>query len=336
MKNMSFLLVDDNEIALRELANILKYLSYTDIRTSTSAEQAWKLMKVDPADCIIAAWNMPEMSGLALLKIARQDDYFYKVPFFLTDAAFTKIKVVQAGQSGVSGLLVKPFDMNNLKSKVAALSEFVEESTAVEGEEQLEKGLELIESGDYRKALKVFEKLTEEGETAEYYYNIGYIKTAQKLYNDAISAFRMATKLDRLFAKAFEAMGRVYKEMGDPETAARYLQKAADIYISKENVEDAESILNEILETSVDSVNVYNSLGVLYRKKGDLDTALKNYEKALKVHPDESHIYYNIGRIYVDMKKSSTAKKYFSEAIKIDPDFTDARDVLHAIEVGVI
>jgi len=104
--------------------------------------------------------------------------------------------------------------------------------------------------------------------------------------------------------------------------------------MSTERDENAEEILNEILELRPETVNVYNSLGVLCRKKGDYPTALKHYEKALKIHPKEPNIYYNIGRIHLDMKNPEKAESYFRTALRLDPGFEDARQVLHAIDLG--
>ncbi len=328
-----YLLVDNNSIALKELSDILKYVGLKDVHPTESANDAWAMMKVREFKCVISAWEMEEMTGLALLKIARNDDRFFDLPFFLTDSAFTKVKVIQAGKSGVSGLLVSPYNVDNVKGKMASLS-VLTKAEPIEEEKALEKGMKLIEGRNYGKALKVFSKLTEQGENAEYYYNIGYIKTAQEEYGEAIEAFKKATQLDRLFAKAFEAMGRAYKEIGDPEGAEKYLQKAADIYMTKENDQDAEEILKEIMQINPETANVYNSLGVLYRKKGDLKSSLGHYTKALNVHPNEPYIYYNIGRLHLEMKDPLEAKDFFAKAVKIDPDFVEAQEVLNAIELG--
>ncbi|MFH2064323.1 MAG: tetratricopeptide repeat protein [Pseudomonadota bacterium] len=336
MKNKSFLLVNNNSIALRELSDIMKYLTYDDIHQAENANTAWAMMRVKPFGCVIAAWDMPDMSGLALLKIARSDDRFFSTPFFLTDPAFTKVKVIQAGQSGVTGLLVSPFNVKNIQQKMDVLAEASLQDQPSEAEIALQKGLAMVEKEDYREAISVLEDLTEKGETAEYYYNLGYLKTSEEKYTEAIEAFQKATRLDRLFAKAYEAMGHAYQQLGRQDEAQKYLQKAADLYMSKENVQDAEEVLNEILKIGKDTVNVYNSLGVLYRKKGDPETALKHYKKAIKVHPREPFIHYNIGRLYLDMKDPVQAKKYFSLAVGIKPDFEEAREVLNAIELGTI
>ncbi len=334
MKPMSFLIVDDNSIALREVADILKYLGYKDLHESGTASEAWAMLRIKELDCVISAWDMPEMTGLALLKIVRNDERFDQLPFFLTDSAFTQVKVVEAGRAGITGLILKPYDIETIKGKIESIPEAMGAGVPSEAEITLDEGMRLLEAEDHEGALKVFEKLVSEGESAEVYYNIGYIKSAQQQYQEAIEAFRKATQLDRLFAKAYEAMGRAYKAVGQPKQAEESLHKAAEIYMSSERDENAEEILNEILEVNPDTVNVYNTLGVLYRKKGDYATSLKHYEKALKIHPKEPNIHYNIGRIYIDLKNPEKARSYFSIALRLAPGFKDARQVLNAIDLG--
>ena len=336
MTTDAFLLVDENQGALTELKTLMSGLGFKNLHTAESANNAWAMLRLKPYGCVISAWDMEDMSGVALLKILRSDSAFRDLPFFLADHAFTKVKVVKAGLSGVTGLLVKPFDGNYLKTKMGAVIKARPEPTFVKEEKELEKGMDLIEKGRFEEALTVLDDMVNKGETAEYYYNIGYIKTSEGKYSEAIEAFRKATQLDSLFAKAYEGMGKAYHAMGQHEMAEKCLQKAADIYMDKENVEDAESVLNEILEISKDSANVFNSLGVLYRKKGDFRKALKNYEKALRIHPDETFILYNVGRLFLDMKDPGKAVEYFEKALIVDPDFKEAKQVLDAIELGTI
>jgi len=336
MKETSFLVVDDNTVALQELKDTLKYLGYKDVHPTSTASEAWAMLKVKPFHCVFAAWDMPEMTGLALLKIVRNDDRFVNLPFYLSDSSFTKSKVIEAGSAGVSGLIVTPFEVATIKQKVAELAKAAVIGPPSEEQVTLEEGFDLLESGNYEDALSVFEKMLREGESAEVYYNIGYLKTSQGLYQEGIEAFRKATQLDRLFAKAYEAMGRAYRELGQPDKAEECLHQAAQIYMSSEKDEHAEEILNEILELQPDTVNVYNSLGVLYRKRGDLNAALQHYQKALKIHPEAPHIYYNIGRVHVDMGNAEKGESCFRHALKLEPDFKEAREALDAIELGQV
>jgi tetratricopeptide (TPR) repeat protein len=339
MKTTSFLLVDDNTWAIKELRDALRYFGYKTVDETSGGDEAWRLIRFRRYDCVIAEMEMPGTSGLVLLKNVREDDRFYNLPFFLTNSAFDKVKVVMAGREGVTGLIVKPFDIQNFRQKIEMIEmnqdqDQQEAPVISETRHTLEEGLKLIESKKPEEALELFEKLVDQGETAEMYYNIGYIKTSQGKYGEAIVAFRKATQLDRLFAKAYEAMGRAYQKLGRKAEAEKALQRAADIYMSKEKVEDAEDILKEIMEINPDSVNIYNSLGVLSRRKGEFENALRHYQKALKIHPNSPQIYYNMGRLHLDLNDPGKAKTFFTQAVEINPSFKEAKEVLSAIELG--
>jgi tetratricopeptide (TPR) repeat protein len=336
MAKRSFLIVDNSPAASKQLAEILTGLGYRDIEQVGSASEAWEMLKLRQYAGVIAEMEMPDMSGLVLLKIVRGDERLFNLPFILSHDAFTKVKVLMAGKEGVSDLFVKPFNPDRIREKLRGALDISEEPVVAETRHSLEEGLGFLENDEPEKALAVFEKLVVEGESAEIYYNIGYIKTAQEKFDEALAAFRKATELDRLFAKAYEAMGRIYHKLGRPEDAERFLQKAADIHLSKENMADAEEILNQILEIRPDTINVYNSLGVLHRKKGNFEEALKSYQKALRIHPNQPQIHYNMGRLWLELKDTGKAREQFEKAMVLNPQFKEARDVLEAIRLGAI
>lgn len=336
MKESRILLVDDNKDALNQLDKTIRELGFKEVLLSDGADNAWVVMKNKQVDCIICAYEMREMSGPALLKITRREDTSSDIPFFLTDRAFTKIKVIKAGQIGVTGLFVIPYDEKVIERKIRASIEHKKEPVVQKVEETFERGLQLLEKKQYDKAIDVFTTLVSQKDNPEYYFNIGYIKTSQGKHSEAIEAFSMATRLDRLFAKAYEEMGRVYKLMGDLTKAEEYMHLAAEIYMDTDKIGSAEEILNEILESGTDSLNVFNTLGVLYRKKGETEIALAQYKKALKVHPDEPYIYYNIGRLYLDQKDTEEAKRYFQTALEKDAKFEEAKQVIKAIDLGIV
>ncbi len=336
MYEVSFLVVDDDRTRLQTLENSVAALGYKQISTANGGDNAWVLLKSKHIDCVISSYDMNEMSGIALLKIIRREESVADIPFFLVDDKFTKLKVLKAGQTGVTGLFVIPFDIDRISEKIQAALEDKKDAIIEQVEQNLDQGVQLIEEKKYDKALTVFRQLISQKENPEYYFNIGYIKTAQGKHTEAIAAFSKATQLDRLFAKAYEEIGKLYKLLGDMEKAEEYMQQAAEIYMDTDKLGSAEEVLNEILESGTDSLNVFNTLGVIYRKKGDTDTALHQYKKALKVHPDEPYIYYNIGRLYLDMKDPVKAKSYFQDALDKDHGFDEARQVIKAIELGIV
>ncbi len=336
MQEKSILVVSENDKERSDLTQTLNSIGYENVLSARGGGNAWAFLKSKKIDCVISAYEMEDMSGLALLKILRREESVADLPFFLTNDAFTKIKVIKAGQIGVTGLFVIPFNTEGMKGKLCRAIDKIKDPVVAQVEESLEKGIDLIEKHEFTKALTVFQTLVSQKENPEYYFNIGYIKTSQGEHSDAIEAFSKATQLDRLFVKAYEAMGRAYKALGDAQKSEECLQIAAEIYMDTDKLGSAEEILNEILETGSNSLNVFNTLGVLHRKKGDSEQALRQYKKALKVHPDEPYIYYNIGRLYLDMKNTTQAKIYFQAALDKDHGFEEAKQVIKAIDLGLV
>ena len=336
MPHPSILTIIQDTLEQDQLLTALKKIGYTHIITADSANTGWAILKTSDVGCVIAAYDMSDISGLALLKILRKEERLGNMPFFLADSAFTKIKVIKAGQAGVSGLFVIPYDPKALKMRLAVALGKLKDPVIHQVELSVKKGLELIEKKEYKKALGFFQTLVNQNENPEYYYNIGYIKTAQNKYYEAIEAFSKATRLDRLFVKAYKAMAMVYRTMGAVEKVEECTRIAAEIYMDTDKLGKAEDMLNELLASGTNSLNVFNTLGVLYRKKGDIKEAMKQYKKALKVHPDEPYIYYNIGRLYLDAKNTTKAKTYFQFALDKDHGFTEAKQVIKAIDLGMI
>lgn len=322
------MLIDKDLNALEYLERFFREQGFKDITRVQSGEAAWSLFQNKNFSMVFSSWELYELSGLNLLKIIRRDSRFWDIPFFLTKSNFSKEDVILAGQSGVTGLLVAPCDMDNLLNKINNLSEDNLKLESLEASKKLTEGLALLEAGDYEKSLDLLSNLVEKGENAEVYYNIGYIKSLQEKYSEAVEAFKMATSIDRLYAKAFKALGKIYSKLGNNEMAEQYLQKAADIYLSSEKDEEAEDVLKELIKIKPDTQNAYNSLGVLYRKKGDTDKSLNFYKKALKIQPDGAHVHYNIGKLYLYLKNFQKAKEHIEKAVQFNPGYEDLKLIL--------
>jgi len=63
------------------------------------------------------------------------------------------------------------------------------------------------------------------------------------------------------------------------------------------------------------------NLGVAYERKGELDSAIKEYEAASKQLP---MAYLYIGNVYFQKKEMDEAERYYLEAMKKDPGNADA------------
>jgi tetratricopeptide (TPR) repeat protein len=61
---------------------------------------------------------------------------------------------------------------------------------------------------------------------------------------------------------------------------------------------------------------VYNNLGILQKRKGNLGEALASYQAALDIDPESFFPTYNIGVLKAHMKDSS-AIEYFKQALML-------------------
>jgi tetratricopeptide (TPR) repeat protein len=222
--------------------------------------------------------------------------------------------------------------IENLESKIHIIMEFEMSPTTKKAKTFMAKGDLYLREERFESALKEYTKVLDVLESAEVYYNIGYIKTAKGEYDEALAAFRKATQINQMFAKAFKAMADVYVKMGNKDMAEKYLQMAGDIFLEREMHESAESVFNEILQLKPDTINVYNSLGILYRRQNRLEESIKLYQKAIKINPHDENIHFNMGRVYLDMDNAQMAKKCFVNALKINPGFDTARGMIEALD----
>ena len=79
------------------------------------------MVKTGQYDFVISDWNMPKMEGLELLKEIRADEKIAKTPVLMVTAESKKEKIIEAAQAGVNDYVVKPFNAEILKNKIARI-----------------------------------------------------------------------------------------------------------------------------------------------------------------------------------------------------------------------
>lgn len=125
-QNMKILVVDDFPTMRRIVRNLLKELSYVNIYEAEDGAEAIAKLKNDKFDFIISDWNMPNMTGIDLLKAVRADANLKDIPFLMVTAEAAQDNVVQAVQAGVNNYIVKPFTAATLKEKIDKIKDKLE------------------------------------------------------------------------------------------------------------------------------------------------------------------------------------------------------------------
>lgn len=119
MTQLKALVVDDASF-VRDLVKRTVRSQFPEINLEEAADgrKAQSLMERQTYDLILCDWEMPEMSGLELLRWARQQDAYKSQPFVMVTSRGDKEHVVEAIREGVSDYLGKPFSPDSLGKKI--------------------------------------------------------------------------------------------------------------------------------------------------------------------------------------------------------------------------
>ena len=119
--DIKILIVDDFATMRRIIKNILKQLGFNNIDEADDGVSALAKIQASKFDLIVTDWNMPNMSGLDLLKAIRANENTKAVPVLMVTAEAMKDNIVEAVKSGVTNYVVKPFTAEVMKEKLDAI-----------------------------------------------------------------------------------------------------------------------------------------------------------------------------------------------------------------------
>jgi two-component system, chemotaxis family, chemotaxis protein CheY len=116
---LKFLVVDDSVTMRRIVANSLKTIGHDlFVEAGDGREALAKLSVDDSINFVITDWNMPDVSGLELVKAIRANDKFGTIPILMVTTRGLKEDIVEALQAKVNNYVVKPFTPQILKEKI--------------------------------------------------------------------------------------------------------------------------------------------------------------------------------------------------------------------------
>ena len=116
--NMRVLIVDDFATMRRIIRNILRQLGFTNFVEADDGVQAWEVLQRDRIEFIVSDWNMPNMTGIDLLRRVRGDQRTAHIPFLMVTAEAQQENIIEAVQARVSNYIVKPFTADTLRQQI--------------------------------------------------------------------------------------------------------------------------------------------------------------------------------------------------------------------------
>jgi diguanylate cyclase (GGDEF)-like protein len=121
-KDLSIIIVDDLQFSRIVVKTALKKAGFDGVRMADSARLALKMLAEEPADVVLADWMMPEMDGLQLTALIRQNDEekgtYTAIILFTANEGIEYL--VKAFEHGADDYIIKPPNPYELAARVSA------------------------------------------------------------------------------------------------------------------------------------------------------------------------------------------------------------------------
>jgi len=140
------------------------------------------------------------------------------------------------------------------------------------------------------------------------YNNLGHALASQKRYEEAVTPYRQAIKINPYYSKSHNNLGQVLYELKKYDEAIEHYQQAIDI--------------------EANYAKTYNNLGNAARRKGKLKESIAYFNEAIRFKGDYAEAHFKLGVTRVQQGKFAEAMAHFGSAINIDPGFAKAHNNL--------
>jgi len=129
---MKILVVDDFSTMRRIVRNLLVELGFSNplIQEADDGQNAIEMLRKTPVDLVVTDWNMPNMTGIELLRAIRAEPAMKGLPVLMVTAENNRDQIIAAAQAGVNGYIVKPFTAITLQEKIDKIFERIAASGA--------------------------------------------------------------------------------------------------------------------------------------------------------------------------------------------------------------
>lgn len=117
MTNCKILFVDDDIIILNSVTRLMRKLSDIEIITSTSATQAFSILKNDTIDIVVSDFLMPEINGVDFLIHAKQE-YPLLITLLLTGQATIPDVQKAINEAELFSFIVKPWNSDEFLEQI--------------------------------------------------------------------------------------------------------------------------------------------------------------------------------------------------------------------------
>jgi tetratricopeptide (TPR) repeat protein len=129
-------------------------------------------------------------------------------------------------------------------------------------------------------------------------------------------------------------LGRIYLELGQPNEARPYWQRANELDPGNENIDYFSSLIEEQVKVGPEASTMFQT-GIRAYEEGKLEEALQAFEWAVTANDTFTQAYVWAGRTSLELGESDLAVTYWSRVLELDPSDTRAKYFLEVAQTQV-
>lgn len=135
----------------------------------------------------------------------------------------------------------------------------------------------------------------------EAWYCLGCAYRDMTLYEKAVDSFEFAIAIDKNYVDAYIALSQTQDFMGLTSEAVTTMLRVLDFYD--------------------DHAKVYRTIGNLYAREANYDTAMAYFIKATESNPHDAEAFASLALCYMELGDSATALSKVNRAVQLDETF---------------
>jgi protein O-mannosyl-transferase len=174
------------------------------------------------------------------------------------------------------------------------------------------------------------------------YNNLGHALAGENRYEEAVTQFRRAIKINPHYSKAHNNLGHSLSELKRHDEAIEHYQQAINVeadyaeafnnlaneLAQKDKLEESIAYYKKAIHFKEDYAEAYFNLGIIFGRSGQPEEAMMQYREALKIKPDFLLAHNQLGSLLGQRGDFLSAIKHYRKAIALDPEFATAHNNL--------
>lgn len=338
------LVADEHDLIRKTVEACLVKMGINDIIEASNSSNLASVLQNSSFDLIILDLYYADANGFEILQKIRNKDLSSDVPIIAVTGEADRDEIVKAIDLGANDYILKPFQAEELQSKIISVLNKYHSPT------EAEKAIRLVEEKirhlDFENAQKELSSLLEKHKQFPFIHHLqAVLFYRQKNFEAAIEKLKKNIIEFPEFLKNYKTLSDLYLALKrdndainalsqelevNPKQMARQI-KLAKLYLKKERFNDAlEHLRLALLENNKNPEALF-SMGYCYSKNKNLDKSVYYFKRLRRLQPQNSKPLEAIIKVCAEAGKPKVAEFTLKDEIKAFPKRLDTYPYLAQI-----